>query len=67
MCTNGSDERRADVLLQQQVPDVTFLLDSPLVRLEEDRVGERDEVRGEDADEVRDAGDRGACRVVDVL
>ena len=63
---DGRDQRSADVL-EEEVPDVALLLDGPLVRLEEDRIRERDKVRGEDADEVRDAGDRGACRVVDVL
>ena len=64
--TDGGDERCADVV-QQEVLHGEVLLDDPLVRVEEHGVCERDDVGGEHADDVRDAGDRGACRVVDLL
>lgn len=66
VAAQGSDERGSDVV-QEQILDVTVLLDGPLVRLEQHGVGQRVPVCGERADDVGHARDSRARRVVDVL
>lgn len=66
MCAQRSDHRCTNIVLEE-VFNVAFLFNDPLVSFKEYRVGQGVKVRCKNANDIAHSRDRGAGRIVNIL